>query len=71
VKHQTQSIKQLKTELSQTLDREFDDSGNAGIIEMTDVILDHVQRVGTDVMSPQLAFVGLLHVIADNSKKST
>jgi hypothetical protein len=37
---------------------------------MTDVIADHVSRVGSEVMSPQLAFVGLLHVIAENSKKS-
>ena len=70
MRHQTQSIKQLKTDLRDTLDREFLDSGNAGIVEMTDVIADHVSRVGSEVMSPQLAFVGLLHVIAENSKKS-
>jgi hypothetical protein len=70
VKHQTQSIKHLKTDLRDTLEREFGDHGNAGIIEMSDVIVDHVQRVGPEVMSPQLAFVGLLHVIAENSKKS-
>ena len=37
---------------------------------MTDVIADHVSKVGPEVMSPQLAFVGLLHVIVENSKKS-
>ena len=37
---------------------------------MSDVIAEHVSRVGTEVMSPQLAFVGLLHVIAENSNKS-
>jgi len=37
---------------------------------MTDVIADHVSKVGPEVMSPQLAFVGLLHVIVENSKKN-
>ncbi len=68
-----QSIRDLKCNLKSHIDLELEEPGNQGIIALDDIISDHLGRVNPaniEMISPHMAFVGLLHVIAENSKKS-
>ena len=68
-----QSIRDLKCNLKSQIDQELEEPGNQGIIAVDDIIADHLTKVNPaniEMISPHMAFVGLLHVIAENSKKS-
>ena len=56
----------------QRLDEEIKDSDNGGIVDLLDVIKDHLKEANKEkeVLGVGMAFVGLLHIMAEKSKES-
>lgn len=68
------SIRDLKQGLRNRLGTEFGDAENEGIVDSFDVIQDHWHATNLgctrEILTVPMAFLGLLHVVMEDSKKS-
>ncbi len=66
------SIRQLKGTLKSTIEEELLDIDNRGVVDSIGIISDHLNTINegstSNILSFQMAFVGLLHVVTESSK---
>ena len=58
--------------MAQILDRELNEPENQGVVDVLDIVSEHMRAVNREreVISFELSFLGLLHVLSEKSKRS-
>ena len=66
------SLRDLKAKIGTTLDRELHEPENEGVIDLLDIVCEHVRTANREreVISFELTFLGLLHVLSEKGKRS-
>lgn len=58
--------------MANILERELHEPENEGVVDVLDVVTQHMRQVNREreVISFELTFLGLLHVLSEKSKRS-